>query len=915
MYRRFAPYFVAIASVAISLLLTLWLAPFLDRTIAAFFYLAVMASSWYGGWQPGILAVVLSMLVLDYWLIPPRYQLGISDPIEAIRLAIFMLVAVLINLLSANLRFSKRQVERLNHQIHTENASQLRMALAAARMGMWDWNIVTGEITWSPEHEQVFGFAPNTFDGKYDSFDARIHPDDRAGIVQAIQHALQERQIYQHEYRIIWPDGSLHWVEGIGHGVYDVTGQPLRMTGTIMDISDRKQAELALQQAKEELEQRVQARTVELTHLNDRLLQTLVEQQQTQATLWEQAKLLDLAHDTIMTLNLDWQITFWNQGAERTYGWTKAEALGQRSHDLLQTQFPKPLAEITAELLQQGYWEGELLHQQRDGRTIVAASRWVLLQDEAGHPIKIMEINNDISQRKQAEQALQASQARFAGILEIANDAIIAIESNQQITLFNQGAEKIFGYTAAEVLGQPLSILLPERFTTAHYHQVNQFAQSAGQARRMGERGEIMGRRKDGTEFPAEASISKLQLGNNYIVTAILRDISDRKQAEASMSQLAAIVESSEDAIISETLDGTVISWNASAERLFGYAADDIIGQPVRAIIPADHWGEKQQMLQQLQRGERIYHHETVRQHQDGTLIDVALTISPVKDAYGRMIGVSKIIRDITAQRALDRMKSEFISIVSHELRTPLTAIRGSLGLLASGVYDNKPDKVRRMLQVASEQTDRLVRLVNDILDLQRLESGRMSLMMQVCDVATLMQAAMDTMLGSAESQQVHLLMTPPTSLLAVWASPDAIIQTLINLLSNAIKFSEPGSTVWLSADVWQQNEQKDEGDRADQGAGIMPIRSPSSSSSVPSILFSIKDQGRGIPADKLVTIFERFQQVDASDSRDKGGTGLGLAICHKIIEQHSGCLWVESVLGKGSIFYFTLPIALNPPS
>lgn len=914
MYRRFAPYIVAITSVTIALLLTLWLAPFLSRTIAAFFYLAVMASSWYGGWQPGILAVVLSMFVLDYWLIPPRYQLGTSDPIEAIRLAIFVLVAVLINLLSANLRFSKRQVERLNHQIHTENASQLRMALTAARMGMWDWNIVTGEITWSPEHEQLFGFAPNTFDGKYDSFDARIHPDDRTGIVQAIQHALQERQIYQHEYRIIWPDGSLHWVEGIGHGVYDTTGQPLRMTGTIMDISDRKQAELALQQAKEELEQRVQARTVELTHLNDRLLQTLVEQQQTQATLWEQAQLLDLAHDTIMTLNLDWQITFWNQGAERTYGWTKAEALGQRSHDLLQTQFPKPLAEITAELLQQGYWEGELLHQQRDGRTIVAASRWVLLQDEAGHPIKIMEMNNDISQRKQAEQALQASQARFAGILEIANDAIIAIESNQQITLFNQGAEKIFGYTAAEVLGQPLSLLLPERFTTTHYHQVNQFAQSAGQARRMGERGEIIGRRKDGTEFPAEASISKLQLGNNYIVTAILRDISDRKRAEASMSQLAAIVESSEDAIISETLDGIVISWNASAERLFGYAADDIIGQPVRAIIPADHWGEKQQMLQQLQRGERIYHHETVRQHQDGTLIDVALTISPVKDAYGTMIGVSKIIRDITAQRALDRMKSEFISIVSHELRTPLTAIRGSLGLLASGVYDNKPEKVRRMLQVASEQTDRLVRLVNDILDLQRLESGRMSLTMQVCDVSTLMQAAMDTMLGSAESQQVHLMMTPPTSLLAVWASPDAIIQTIINLLSNAIKFSEPGSTVWLSADVWQQNEQVGKENRAGQGAIIMSLRPPSPSS-VPSILFSIKDQGRGIPADKLVTIFERFQQVDASDSRDKGGTGLGLAICHKIIEQHSGCLWVESVLGKGSIFYFTLPIAPNPSS
>lgn len=775
MYRRFATYFVAVITVAIALLMTLWLEPFLSRTIAAFFYLAVMASSWYGGWQPGILAILLSACAIDYWLIPPLKQIGISEPVDLMRLAIFVLVSCVINGLSANLHFSKRQVEHLNRQLHAENANQLRMALAAARMGMWDWNIVTGEISWSPEHEQLFGFAPNTFDGKYESFNARIHPDDRDGIAQAIQQALQDHHIYQHEYRIVWPDGSLHWVEGIGHGVYDPTGQPVRMTGTIMDISDRKQAELALQQTKAELEQRVQTRTVELTQLNDRLLQTL--------------------------------------------------------------------------------------------------------------------------------QELQASQARFAGILDIANDAIIAIEANQEITLFNQGAEKIFGYTATEVLGQPLSILLPERFIRMHHHQVDQFALSNGQARRMGERGEIIGRRRDGSEFPAEASISKLQLGHDYIVTAILRDISDRKEAEASMSQLAAIVESSEDAIISETLNGTVISWNASAERLFGYSAAEMIGQSIRAIIPVDCWAEKQQMLQRLQQGERIRHHETLRQHRDGTLIDVALTFSPVKDAWGKIIGVSKIIRDITAQRALDRMKSEFVAIVSHELRTPLTAIRGSLGLLAAGVYDNKPEKGKRMLQVASEQTDRLVRLVNDILDLQRLESGRMALSMQPCDVTTLMQSAMDTMYGSAASQQIHLILSPPEPLLAVWAAPDAVIQTLTNLLSNAIKFSEPGSSVWLSAAVWQP---EDGGDKRNERLSSYPA--------LPSVLFSIKDQGRGIPTNNLETIFERFQQVDASDSREKGGTGLGLAICYKIIEQHGGHIWAESVLGEGSTFYFTLPIAPSLP-
>jgi signal transduction histidine kinase len=224
-------------------------------------------------------------------------------------------------------------------------------------------------------------------------------------------------------------------------------------------------------------------------------------------------------------------------------------------------------------------------------------------------------------------------------------------------------------------------------------------------------------------------------------------------------------------------------------------------------------------------------------------------------------------------------MKDEFISIVSHELRTPLTSIHGSLGMLASGLLDAEPETGKRLLEIAVDSTERLIRLINDVLDVERIESGKVEMVKQTCNTADLMTNAADVMQAMAEKSGVTLSLSPLST--EVWADGDRIIQTLTNLLSNAIKFSPQGATVWLSAEQ--------EGDR---------------------VLFQIKDQGRGIPTDKLETIFERFQQVDASDSRNQDGTGLGLAICRNIVQQHGGRIWVESVLGEGSTFCFTLPIA-----
>jgi signal transduction histidine kinase len=256
----------------------------------------------------------------------------------------------------------------------------------------------------------------------------------------------------------------------------------------------------------------------------------------------------------------------------------------------------------------------------------------------------------------------------------------------------------------------------------------------------------------------------------------------------------------------------------------------------------------------------------------------IAWNNTRLQDSQGKVIGTISIGEDITERQKIEQIKDEFIGIVSHELRTPLTAIQMSLGLLKTGIYDKKPDKFRRMIEIALIDTNRLVNLVNDILDLERLESGRTILEKTIFKAADLIQQAIDGIQAIATQQQITLTFTPTDA--EVWAAPDAIIQTLTNLLSNAIKFSPAQSTIHLTAE-----------------------------SQIDCVLFKVSDQGRGIPADKLETIFGRFQQVDASDSREKGGTGLGLAICQSIIERHDGKIWAESSLGVGSTFFFTLPL------
>ncbi|MBE9043610.1 PAS domain S-box protein [Pleurocapsales cyanobacterium LEGE 10410] len=315
---------------------------------------------------------------------------------------------------------------------------------------------------------------------------------------------------------------------------------------------------------------------------------------------------------------------------------------------------------------------------------------------------------------------------------------------------------------------------------------------------------------------------------------------------------------------------------NKTAENWHRLPRTKIVGSHIKDIVGEVNYPKIQPYIESALSGNTATF-ETELFLSDRSLRHISATCIPALYSDGEVKGVINLVSDISDRKANERMKNEFISVVSHELRTPLTSIYGALKLLVTNPQSGLDEEDREMLDIAVTNTERLIRLVNDVLDLERIESGKIEMNQQPCDAADLIHQAIEVMLPMAQAQEITLV-TEPISI-AVNADRDHIHQTLTNLLSNAIKFSSPHSSVWLTVDERERE-----------------------------VLFKVSDRGRGIPSDKLERIFERFQQVDASDSRDKGGTGLGLAICYKIIEEHGGRIWAESQLDEGSTFCFTLP-------
>ena len=363
---------------------------------------------------------------------------------------------------------------------------------------------------------------------------------------------------------------------------------------------------------------------------------------------------------------------------------------------------------------------------------------------------------------------------------------------------------------------------------------------------------------------------------------SLQQEINDRMQAEAALrrsEEQLRLITNALPVLIAYVDEHQRYRFNNKAyEDWLGQSPADIFGSNLQTVWGIDCY-ERMQIYVKLALLGQVVTYENEITLKDGLPCSVNVTYIPHLDEQKKVVGFFALTSDISDRKAIERMKDEFIAVVSHELRTPLTSLHSALKILATGRLGSLSNDGKQMLEIADDNTERLVRLVNNVLDLQRIESGDVRMEKQICNVAALMIQATESMQPMAQQQGIVLAVKPID--IEILVDSDYIVQALTNLLSNAIKFSTTDGTVWLNAESKSNLE----------------------------VLFSVRDQGQGIPSDKLESIFERFQQVDSSDSRRKGGTGLGLTICRKIIEQHEGKIWAESILGEGSTFSFTLPL------
>jgi PAS domain S-box-containing protein len=376
----------------------------------------------------------------------------------------------------------------------------------------------------------------------------------------------------------------------------------------------------------------------------------------------------------------------------------------------------------------------------------------------------------------------------------------------------------------------------------------------------------------------------------------------DRLEGEMARAHLAALVDSSDDAIVSKTLDGVIVSWNRAAERMFGWTAAEAVGRHIRLIIPEERRFEEDDVLARIRRGEIVDHFETIRVTKDGRFLAISLTVSPIKDTTGRIIGASKIARDVTERRrleeerdqlllraqqaraeaeALNRAKDIFLATVSHELRTPLNAVFGWARLLQSAEMD-EAGRARAVAAIV-RGTAAQAQLIEDLLDLSRIVTGRMRLDFEPVRLASVIEAALDTVRPAADAKQIELVATLDPTAGPIAGAPDRLQQVVWNLLMNSVKYTPRGGRVHVSVT------------RDDQSARI-----------------TVTDTGEGISADVLPHVFDRFRQEDSSTTRAHGGLGLGLALGRHLVELHGGHVHAASPgKGQGATFTVTLPLAL----
>ncbi len=746
-----------------------------------------------------------------------------------------------------------------------------------------------------------------------------FHPDDRQRAWDAWQRAVQTDGVYSLECRLRRADGIYRWWLIRGVSLHDESGKVISWFGTCTDVDDIKKTEEALRRARDETETVNQ----QLGESEERFRLTI-----------------DEAPIGMALVALDGRFARVNAALCEIVGYSAEELERLRFQEITHPEDLDSDLELVGRLAagEIPRYQLEKRYIRKDGGVVATMLNAAILRGPDGAPRYFIAQIEDITERKRAEEARRFSEARFSGIISISADAIVSIDQEQRIVLFNDGAEKIFGYSRSEAVGAPLDTLLPERLRAVHRQHVAAFAAGEVTARPMAERqATILGRRKNGEEFPAEAAISRLQVDGQTILTVALRDVTERKRIEKEQRFLAEA-----GAALSSSLDyeRTLSTVGALVVRDFAdWCVVDIVerdGRPTRLKVV----GADPRAAPLAERIERLPL-DLRRTHLVGTVLEtrrplliermtagelesralgaehlqLLRAVSPCSAMglplmiHGQVLGVLVFISstpsrlygpgdlrlaEALAERAAlaiengrlyqtalhaTRLRDEVLGVVAHDLRNPLAAIQ----MQTSTLKRKGPEPERRKSrssEVILRAANRMNRLIGDLLDVSLIEAGQLGIERGRLSAGQLVADSLETQQPLASAAKLAMGLDLASELPDVWGDQARLLQVLENLIGNAIKFTARGGRITLGA-------------AAREGE----------------VLFWVADTGGGISPDELPHVFDRFWQAKKGARR---GAGLGLPITRGIVEAHGGRIWVESTLGRGSIFFFTIPKAAS---